>query len=162
MLDNTKQRSGRAKRSLESRFWSKVSVGGLSQCWQWNGSKNQKGYGKVATDETGTLDYAHRVSVRLSGREIPQGMEIDHQCRNTSCVNPNHLRVVTHLVNVRCSRVGQHFRNKVACPKGHPYDASNTMLRTTPSGGIGRACRACNRAWTRAAYMASRANREVA
>lgn len=81
-------------RPLAERFWPKVDKRG--ECWMWLGSTNGR-YGKIK--DCGRDLYAHRASVLLDGRDIPDGMEIDHLCRNKLCVNPKHLEVVTPQVN---------------------------------------------------------------
>ena len=70
-----------------------------ASCWNWTGHRTTKGYGQFNVG--GVPDYAHRVSVRLDGRTIPDGMQVDHLCRNTSCVRPSHLDVVSHAENTR-------------------------------------------------------------
>lgn len=76
------------------RFWGKVDK--TRECWNWTAAKT-KGYGVVWWD--GVLQYAHRVSYVLHGGRISEGLEIDHQCRNQACVNPEHLKVVTRGEN---------------------------------------------------------------
>lgn len=67
-------------------------------CWTWTGSKHPLGYGMAkALGER----YAHRVSYRLHRGPIPEGLTIDHLCRNRSCVNPAHLEVVSLAENIR-------------------------------------------------------------
>lgn len=44
--------------------------------------------------------------------EVPEGMELDHVCKNPACYNPAHLEPVTHVENIRRSA---RFRNGV-CP----------------------------------------------
>jgi len=43
---------------------------------------------------------AHRAMWLHAGREIPEGMELDHTCRVRNCVNPDHLEPVPHGVNI--------------------------------------------------------------
>lgn len=62
-------------------------------CWNWVGTTNWAGYGRVTVN--GTTAMAHRVSYEKFVGKIPSGMFIDHTCHNTGCVNPDHLRVVT-------------------------------------------------------------------
>lgn len=73
-------------------------------CWEWTGTKNKAGYGKVydpANDGKPRMEYAHRVSYREFVGPIPDGHHIDHLCRNHACCNPEHLEPVTHAENMR-------------------------------------------------------------
>jgi len=87
---------GRAgsREKLVHRFWSNVEKG--PGCWEWHGHI-VKGHGTISL--LGKTIYAHRLSYELAGGEIPDGMQIDHMCHNRSCVNPDHLRVVTPKQN---------------------------------------------------------------
>jgi len=82
---------------------------------------------------------------------IPPGLECDHLCRVPWCVNPAHIDLVAHAVNVRRGAArwvpGERQRAKRRCPRGHPYTKANTYVQ--PGTG-GRACRACDRARKRA------------
>ena len=104
-----------------------------SGCWLWTRSIYQ-GYGRVRSG--GTWKPAHRVSYEAFLGPIPDGLHIDHLCRNPRCVNPNHLEPVTQAENTR-----RHFALQVSCANGHAYDGQNTGR--TRRGW--RYCRACNR-----------------
>jgi len=95
------------------------------------------GYGIVSfRRENGkTSMNAHRfVYIMLVG-PIPDGLQLDHLCRNTACVNPAHMEPVTNGENVRR---GLTSRGIFKC--GHPVSPENTIqTRTT------RKCRACTR-----------------
>jgi hypothetical protein len=78
------------------RFWRNVRKGDL--CWNWAGSIDVCGYGRL-WDGTRTVR-AHRFSYELLVGPIPEGLVLDHLCRNTRCVNPEHLEAVTHRDNL--------------------------------------------------------------
>src|SRR5215831_7520707 len=71
--------------------WIRVDEKG---CYRWLGAKNPKGYGHVRCD--GVMTDAHRVAYELAFGSIPDGFEIHHECRVRDCVNPNHLKAVSH------------------------------------------------------------------
>lgn len=124
-------------------FWSMVECCGDDKCWLWKGktSRTHSGdYGRFAHD--GGWTYAHRFAYESLVGPIPEGLILDHLCRNTLCVNPRHLEPVTHRVNL-LRGVGASAMNakKTHCPQGYPYDEQNT--RITWRGY--RACRACER-----------------
>ena len=82
---------------------------------------------------------AHRVAYEISKGEIPDGLVIDHLCRNTYCVNPQHLEPVTHRVNcLRGVSPSAIHAQKTHCPHGHPYGPVNRRGQ--------RLCRVCRRA----------------
>ena len=86
---------------------------------------------------------AHRVVYEALVGPIPDGLWIDHLCRNRSCVNPDHLEPVTPKENIR--RGVKSKRNWTACPKGHTYTPDNTYWRPTGQ----RRCRDCGAARAR-------------
>lgn len=77
------------------RFWSRIQQAG--ECWTWTGDRLPKGYGRFKVD--GRDLYAHRWIYEYMVAEIPDGLVLDHLCRNPPCVNPWHLEPVTTLVN---------------------------------------------------------------
>lgn len=67
-------------------------------CWEWRGQL-ERGYGILSVD--GKKQYAHRLAYELSFGPIPDGLHIDHKCRNGSCVRPDHLHAVTVFENAQ-------------------------------------------------------------
>lgn len=131
------------------RFWAKVNKTGT--CWVWEGGKTTNGYGQFMIDRKNLR--SHRVAYMMSRGDIPKGLVIDHLCRNTSCVNPDHLEAVTQNENVRRSDEILGLRSrKTHCPQGHEYSDDNTYWRPSQySNGklTRRFCRECTRAASR-------------
>lgn len=123
---------------IEVRFFRYVEK--TDSCWNWTGAK-ARGYGHFCISQRPTKTVkAHRFSYELVNGTIPQGLTIDHLCRNTLCVNPAHLEAVTQLVNTK-----RHAKSITHCKNGHEFSEENTYIRT---GGINkgrRRCRACER-----------------
>lgn len=143
----------------EARFWAHVDVtGGPSACWPFDKVNSQTGYGHYRG--FGQWN-AHRAAYVLAKGSIPDGLVIDHLCRNDACVNPEHLEAVTHRENVRrgllsslrpwhrYSREGDPRSMRTACNHGHPLVGDNVYV--IPSTGH-RLCRTCHRARSRASY----------
>lgn len=83
---------------VEDRFWSKVDKDG--ECWNWIARRDANGYGVFSLH--GKTSLAHRVSWELTqGEAPPREMEIDHACRNSSCVNPDHLKLADRSRNMQ-------------------------------------------------------------
>ena len=68
-------------------------------CWHWRGAVTSSGYGCVAYE--GRLWSTHRLAYELLSGPIPDGLQIDHLCRNKLCCNPQHLEPVTAQENRR-------------------------------------------------------------
>jgi HNH endonuclease len=70
-----------------------------SGCWLWMRGKTSAGYGVLY--QNGKPSYAHVVSYETWYGKTPDGLELDHKCKNTNCINPEHLEPVTHAENIR-------------------------------------------------------------
>lgn len=122
----------------EERFWPKVrkspEPGG---CWQWTAYTTPDGYGMFGNGVK--VVGAHRWAYENAHGPVPVGLELDHLCRNRSCVNPAHLEPVTRRENVlrgespaaKCMRTGK-------CHKGHEMKGHNVIQNEH-----GRQCRKC-------------------
>lgn len=116
-------------------------------CWMWCAALDAHGYGRFGIRGVTRADWrmrlAHRVSYETYVGPIPEGLDLDHLCRNRACVNPAHLEPVSRSENLRRSPLmGAAALAKTHCPRGHEYDERNT--RITTSGA--RDCRECHRA----------------
>ena len=109
------------------RFEEKYTVEPNSGCWFWNSAALPSGYGQVWY--RGRRRNAHRASYEFFKGPVPSGMEVHHICNVRACVNPAHLRAVTHRENVRQSSavMGVNAR-KTHCKRGHAFDESNTYI----------------------------------
>lgn len=110
-----------------------------SGCWIWTKALSNAGYGKLR-HEFDKSDLAHRFAYWQFRGTIPDDLVLDHLCRNTWCVNPNHLEIVTERVNLirGNSPVGVNYR-KTHCINGHEFSESNTYLYSNKK----RVCRRC-------------------
>lgn len=129
-----------------SRFWARIDIGGLDDCWPWLGAKHSHGYGQLVI--SGKRLYAHRVAYELSIGPIPEGYEIDHVkvrgCHKRSCCNPAHLEAVTPEENkLRSGWDGVTNARKTYCKRGHPYTPENTGINKRGH----RYCKACQRVY---------------
>lgn len=102
-------RFGRTYKALEPRTKGPVAdrlafyTDKTDSCWVWTGTRNDVGYGQLTVD--GRMQYVHRLSYEALVGPIPDGMQIDHLCRNTLCLRPEHLEPVTPAENVRRMRM---------------------------------------------------------
>ena len=135
--------------------WSKLDIGAPYECWSFTGKPATNGYGQFYYD--GARHTAHVVAWELTYGLVPDGLQLDHRCRNRLCGNPFHLEPVTGLVNVARSPI--HNGSRPVCPYGHPYAGDN--LRIRPSDGA-RLCRTCARIDSRDRKRKKRAERVAA
>lgn len=119
--------------TLAGRFWRFVEV--TPTCWVWTSKIARNGYGVLTFKRKSLL--AHRVSHEVFIGQIPQGLEIHHQCNNKRCVNPHHIKAVRHH---------EHIPNalKTHCLRGHEFSESNTYISMRGEFKK-RACMACLR-----------------
>lgn len=117
-------------------FESKINK--TDDCWLWTGAKQNRGYGNYRSK------LAHRVSYERYIGPIPNGLTIDHLCRNRLCVNPAHLEPVTQYENnMRGQTVVAINKKKTHCSNGHELSGANVKVAIRKDG-IRRVCRKCN------------------
>ena len=122
----------------------------LNNCWEWQHRLNDAGYGLLMRNRK--VWRAHRYFYSMVKGAIPEGLVLDHLCRNRACVNPDHLEPVTQSTNAKrgdTSNNGANHRVKTHCAKGHPYSGDNLFISTKPNGKSQRRCRACSREWAK-------------
>ena len=130
------------KKDAIQRFVAMIEYDILSGCWLWKGNK-ANGYGKFKLNSKDLR--AHRLAYLYWKGEIPEGLVLDHLCRNPACVNPNHLEPVTIKENLMrgFGACAIHAR-KTHCIHGHEFTPENTYFDK-----IGRHCRMCIKDKTR-------------
>ena len=121
---------------LLDRFNKYYKVNNETLCWEWQKYIGTHGYGIINSNKL-----AHRVSYEIFKGIIPDGLQIDHICRNRKCVNPDHLEVVTASENIKRGDLPKINKSKTCCPQGHKFSESNTYLY--PDGR--RGCRECRK-----------------
>ena len=125
---------------LSLRFLSKIKQ--VGSCWEWQTERNKQGYGRF-WDGSHKVS-AHRFSYELFRYDIPEGLVIDHLCRNPICVNPSHLEIVTNDENIKRGLTGKiHHRNtrKTHCSRGHKLKEPNLDPYELKHGR--RSCKIC-------------------
>lgn len=116
----------------QARFWDLVHKD--AGCWQWLGTLSGD-YGMFGGFR------AHRVSYALIKGAPPPELTLDHTCRNTQCVNPDHLEPVTGAVNTMRGDSPMALKaRQTHCLNGHEFTPDNIITR---KGRRGRECRIC-------------------
>jgi len=124
-----------------------------SGCWLWQGYL-EGGYARAR--QAGKKVLLHRISFELTKGLIPDGLEIDHLCRNKSCLNPEHLEAVSHKENtLRGISFSAINSRKKSCINGHPLVGDNLII----DGAGHRRCKICTTITRRKALKKFRAKK---
>lgn len=110
-------------------------------CRTWGLTPSEKGYGKITIN--GEFWYAHRLSYTIFKGPIPDGLQIDHLCRNPLCIKPAHLEAVTPKENTR-----RGFSPTVVIARRGTCDEGHPLTRNTQ----GQCCKICQSRWHRRKY----------
>ena len=96
-----------------------------TDCWIMKRVLNSQGY--VNMIRLGKTKLAHRMVYEALVGAIPEGMDLDHLCRNRACVNPEHLEIVSRRENLlRGETSAASFASRSSCKNGHPFTVRNT------------------------------------
>lgn len=109
-------------------------------CHEWIRFKTKDGYGRISVNGKDIL--VHRYVWEQVNGPIPEGLFVDHKCRNRACCNVNHLRVVTKKINAIENSDSPTAINakKTHCKNGHEFNEKNTYRTKN-----GRHCIVCQR-----------------
>lgn len=134
---------------------SHFAVDEATGCHNWTGPLDAYGYGRASFQAKGHK--AHRLAYEAARGPIPEGLEMDHLCRNRRCINPDHLEPVTRSENLRRGNgpAAQNAR-KTHCKHGHEFTAENTRQVAK-----GRRCATCARIARRARTLLARSGPAV-
>lgn len=128
------------KTNTPDKILSKVKI--TKGCWLWTGYIRKDGYGGTKVSQKHYM--VHRYMYELCFGKVPEGLVLDHLCRNRACCNPNHLEPVTSLENIRRGNAG-HNKFNTHCKQGHEWTKENTAIAYYAPGKPFRRCKACNR-----------------
>jgi hypothetical protein len=114
-------------------FWQRVVRAGADECWEWQGGRDGKSYGRVGFERKASQP-AQRVAWRLTYGPIPEGMVICHHCDNPPCCNPSHLFAGTQRDNI----ADRHAKGRTVNPPSRAKltDAQVREVRRLYAGGL--------------------------
>jgi hypothetical protein len=120
-------------------------------CWLYAKQTSAADYGVLHTKIDGKLRTwrVHRLMYEAFKGEIPEGLYLDHLCRVTRCVNPDHLEAVTPKVNaLRGAGITAYYTSRTHCVRGHEFTPENTYSDKWSE----RNCRECARIRAKITY----------
>lgn len=120
-----------------SRPWPTPQRLATDECVDWDGPLNVKGYGSAIRN--GRRSNIHRLIYERDMGPVPEGLHLDHLCRNRACVNPRHMEPVTPRENVlRGIGLSAQAARQTHCIRGHELSGPNVWMYHGE-----RRCKAC-------------------
>lgn len=107
------------------RLLRRVVIDPETGCWVWHGALQPNGYGTIGRGgKTAGNSLTHQVTYRHFVGPVPDGLDLDHLCRNRACCNPDHLEPVTRSENIRRGLQGVLRPPRTHCRNGHATTAN--------------------------------------
>jgi hypothetical protein len=114
-------------------------------CVVWQLALTKAGYARIEMAPEKRKVFVHRIVYELNVGPIPEGMVIDHLCRNRACINYEHLEVVTIRENtLRGEGASAENAKKIECRNGHEFTDDNIQW-VKGKYGPERRCKECTR-----------------
>lgn len=114
------------------RLWNRYEVR-EDGCWISGYSTASHGYAQIGWKEGGErrLWLAHRIAWYATHGDIPDGMTVDHICRTRTCINPDHLRLMTNWDNARRNNQGgsDDYPSDWSCKRNHGFEHRSKVTR---------------------------------
>lgn len=102
----------------------RTAVDPVTGCWVWAGKLEKDGYARL--QYRGVKRMAHIWSYEAVNGPVPEGLCLDHTCKNRARCNPAHLEAVTIRVNtLRGDGPSAAYAERTHCKHGHPLSGDN-------------------------------------
>jgi hypothetical protein len=131
----------------------------MNDCWLYAGFTNRQGYGQISSILNGqkVTNRIHRLMYESVQGPIPEGLVLDHLCKVTTCINPDHLEAVTQQINIyRGTSPTAIHRMQTHCANGHEWTVETIRWEKDRKGKRFRRCVPCQRKNANAHYARKR------